>query len=159
MKDLVSVDIIALFFYFLDYISLCQFLATDSFLWGLQEDKAILPFLERCKTNFIISTISEWWKKPAWIRIDLIGSFYKQRFGDIERAKIQRPIRLDGKPSGIFGSIVSFLELHPEIFLVEGGKTNCVAWNLTLGPAEDKYTCIFFQEAKAPWASAVWEKG
>lgn len=80
MVDIFNLDIVILLFYFLDYVSLRRLLATEKILWELQKRAVLLPFFEKRKINFIISTISDWWKNPTWIRVDLIGSFYKERF-------------------------------------------------------------------------------
>ena len=145
ITDFLHLNLIIMLFSFLNYVSLRRFLASKKLLWDLQKNVVLMPFFEKWKSNFIVSKISDpkWWEF-AWIRVDLIGSYYVTNYGEFKQAKLKRPIRTDGKPLGIYTSIVQFMESHEDTFVLERGKINHVCWNLLLnGPAKDKYTCIF----------------
>ncbi len=49
MVDIFNLDIVILLFYFLDYVSLRQLLATEKNLWELQKRAVLLPFFEKRK--------------------------------------------------------------------------------------------------------------
>ncbi len=60
LRSSFPLDIIILFFYFIDYVTLRRFLATEKFMWNLNEDNLLIPFFKRRKIGFVIQRITDW---------------------------------------------------------------------------------------------------